>query len=155
MSWTRPQWLHWYGLSPVWVILSIARRLVSKKPLLQWLHWNGFSSVWVILCITRILVSKIAVSHWLHLHGFSPVCVTVWYNLLGVCLDVNRSPASIVILQWFHHIGCIAMAIIDIYTSIGCIDEGFPCMQKPYHNSMSPQQSDEPDVFVIFIPHWL
>ena len=41
-----PQWLHWYGLSPGWVLLCIPRWLVRDKALSHWLYKYDLLDVW-------------------------------------------------------------------------------------------------------------
>ena len=98
-----PHWLHWYGFSPVCILIWIIRRLFLEKALLHWWHWYGFSPVCVLSCfvrsafcekalshwyglssvcnfiwIVRESFREKALSHWLHLYGFSPVCNLIW-----------------------------------------------------------------------------
>ena len=70
-----PHWLHWYGCSPVYVLLRSRSR---EKVLSHWLHIYGLSPVFVIKWAVRWLLDENYMSHWLHLCGFSPVCVLRW-----------------------------------------------------------------------------
>ena len=75
-------WLHWCGLSPVWVIIWVLRLLVWENTFSQWVHWYGFSLVWVLICLFSVLALGKAFPYWLHWCGFSPVWVIICLKTL-------------------------------------------------------------------------
>ena len=59
-------WLHWCGLSPVWVIICVLRLLVWENASSQWAHWFGFSIVWVLICLLSVPALVKALPHLQH-----------------------------------------------------------------------------------------
>ena len=103
--------VHWYGISPLWVLICVSRLLVLENALSHWVHWYGFSLVWVIICRSKLLFRgnahytgwtdmicaqyelsyvyhdysslKMFFSHRVHWYGFFPVWVIIcWFRLL-------------------------------------------------------------------------
>ena len=77
-------WLHWCGLSPVWVIIWVLRFLVWENTFSQWVHCYGFSLVWVLICLFSVLALGKAFPYWLHWCGFSPVWVIICLKTTSV-----------------------------------------------------------------------
>ena len=49
----RPHWVHWNGLSPVWVLTCLFNTLGSEKLLSHFEQLNGFSPVWILSCLFK------------------------------------------------------------------------------------------------------
>ena len=79
--------LHWYGLSPVWILKCLLRRILLIKALLHWLHWYLLSPVCIFICLLRVSCIENALLNCLHWYGLSSVCVIMC--LLRWLLVVN------------------------------------------------------------------
>ena len=88
-------WLHWYGISPVWIIICVIRLLAWENAFSQWVHWHGFSLVLVLICILCVL----ALPHWLHWCGSSPVSHHMYFKTTSM----RESLSTLTTLMCFIH----------------------------------------------------
>ena len=80
--WTKvlSHWLHWYGLSPVCMVIWHVICPFHEKDFLHWGHWYDFSPLYLIMCFVRAILFVNALSHWLHSwYVSSPVCSLIRY----------------------------------------------------------------------------
>ena len=98
--------VHWYGFSPIWVIISLSRLLFIENAFFSHrVHWYNFSPVWVILCWFRSLIRENAFSQRVHRYGFSPV----WVIICG---------SRVLLCEMLSHTGYIYMFFLPEWASI-------------------------------------
>ena len=105
LQWFFSRRVHWYGFSPVWVLICVTRLLVLENALSHWVHRYGFSPVWVIICQSRLLFHGNAALHRVHWYGFSPVWVITCLSRLLFIENVFFTQGPLI---WFlpcmsHH----------------------------------------------------
>ena len=67
------QILHWWGFSPVCVLVCCFCLLESENDFSQKLHWYGFSPVWDLWCLIKLVNWMNDFLHISHRWGLSPV----------------------------------------------------------------------------------
>ena len=108
-------WLHWYGFSPIWVLIRDISWIFCEKALLHWLHWYGYSPLCVLKYHSRLLPIEKALSQWLHLNSFSPLWVLIWHKRL---LLVEKSLA-----HWLHWYGLSPVCVLKWHICFLTIDK--------------------------------
>ena len=71
--------IYWYGFLLELGLRVVVLLMVILQWFPQWLHWYGLSQGWVLLSITRWLVRDKALSHWLYIYMVYQMCEVMLY----------------------------------------------------------------------------
>ena len=85
---TMPHWLHWLGVSPVWILQCNEVSQISFNILFwHWLHCYCFALLYVLIWVIGLLFGMKDLSHWLNRLEFI-LLSALWY--LHYLITSNR-----------------------------------------------------------------